>query len=212
MVKGIIFDMDNTLLRSTIDFASMKRDTHRFLVSHGVLEESVELQAHTTSTLIETAVQSGRMTDELLDKLWAIPKRYEVAGMQDADLEPGARELLADLEGRCRLAIVTNNAVEAAEEALRTNRIRSHFDCLVGRETTGAIKPAPDGFLHVLRRAPQLRTEEWLSVGDAWIDGLASSRAGIAFVAYQCDRAGLERHGVASIGAIEHLQELKHYL
>jgi FMN phosphatase YigB (HAD superfamily) len=29
--KGVIFDMDNTLLRSKIDFPGMKQEIHRFL-------------------------------------------------------------------------------------------------------------------------------------------------------------------------------------
>lgn len=36
-IKGIIFDMDNTLLSSKINFAAMKRETYEFVVNNGIL-------------------------------------------------------------------------------------------------------------------------------------------------------------------------------
>lgn len=69
-VKGIIFDMDNTLLRSTIDFAAMKKETFQFLMDHGLISAQTAFDPHTTSTLIEEAMRSGRMTEDLLEKIW----------------------------------------------------------------------------------------------------------------------------------------------
>lgn len=209
MIKGIIFDMDNTLLRSTIDFAGMKRDTYRFLCSHGVLPHDLDLTVHTTSTLIEQAMASGRMTDSMVQRMWEIPTRYEREGMQNADLESGAAELLDSLQSEYRLVVVTNNSIAAAEIALRTNGIYDMFDYVVGREMMGALKPAPDGFHYVLQKYPHWTAEDWISVGDSWVDAKASSLVGIPFILYQGDLDSVLRAGVRPRAHIQQLHELK---
>jgi phosphoglycolate phosphatase len=105
-IKGIIFDMDNTLLRSAIDFDAMKRETFEFLVANGILDRSMTLENHTTATVIAEAVGTNKMTDELLRKMWEIPKKHEVCGMKEAGLEPGVAELLARLSGKYLMAVV----------------------------------------------------------------------------------------------------------
>lgn len=207
IVKGIVFDMDNTILRSRIDFPAMKRETYAFLVSKALLPDGYALSEHTTSTLIEEAARSSDMTEQLLRELWAIPTKHEVAGMRGADLEPGAREVLARLHGDYRIAIVTNNSVDAAEQALRGNGILAYFDLLIGRESVQAMKPSPDGHVRVLREYP-FSADEWLSVGDSWIDGKASIDAGIKFIAYRSDGDKLKQMNVKPYAAIDDLFEL----
>ncbi|MCR8645491.1 HAD family hydrolase [Paenibacillus sp. N1-5-1-14] len=115
--------------------------------------------------------------------MWDIAKKHEVCGMDGADLELGAEEVLSELKGSYHLAIVTNNSVEAAEITLRDNGILEYFDIIIGRELKKALKPSPDGYLRVLDEFKN-SASEWLSVGDSWIDGMASMSAGIKFIAY----------------------------
>jgi len=206
--KGIIFDLDNTLLRSNIDFERMKAETHAYLVSRGVLPSGLDLRAHTTSTVIEAAMNTSRMTEEWIREMWDIPKRLELLGMENAELEPGVPETLTRLRGKFRLVVVTNNTVDAAEKALRDNGILGAFNCVVGRDMMRTLKPAPDGFLCVLERFRDAAAGEWISVGDSWIDGKASAAAGIPFVAYRADEASMRRMGVAPIAYIADIREI----
>lgn len=128
-------------------------------------------------------------------------------GMQGAELEPGAVELLSELKGRYHIAIVTNNSVEAAEIALRDNGISEYFDFIIGRELMKALKPSPDGFLRVLDEFKH-SANEWLSVGDSWIDGKASISAGIRFIAYRSDIDKLKQMKVYPTAELSHLLEL----
>ncbi|MCY9764385.1 HAD family hydrolase [Paenibacillus alvei] len=206
-LKGIVFDMDNTILRSRIDFQAMKNETYQFLVSKEILPDGYSLDYHTTSTIIEEAVQTNRMTEELLNEMWDIAKKHEVYGMQGADLEPGAVEVLSELKGRYHIAIVTNNSVEAAEIALRDNDIMEYFDFIIGREVMKALKPSPDGYLRVLDEFKH-SANEWLSVGDSWIDGKASISAGIRFIAYRSDKEKLKQMNVYPTAELSNLLEL----
>lgn len=210
--KGIIFDMDNTILRSKIDFGAMKAKTFAHLVSRGFLPECLPLERHTTATIIEEAIATGKMTAACIQAMWDVVREVEVVGMQDAELEPGAAELLEGLAGRYVCAVVTNNAVEAARAALEHNRIISYFGCIVGREMMGKLKPSPDGYLHVLEAYPQIAAGQWISVGDAWIDGKGSADAGIPFVAYQGNREQMRSHGVVPLAEIDDIRMLRAWL
>ena len=46
--KGIIFDLDNTLLHSHIDFPGMKKTVAQWLMDQGVLDSTQDIRQHTT--------------------------------------------------------------------------------------------------------------------------------------------------------------------
>ncbi|BFH63062.1 HAD family hydrolase [Paenibacillus azoreducens] len=211
-IKGIIFDMDNTILQSRIDLESMKKETFGYLVSRGILPADLDITNHTSSTIIAEATKTGLMTDQLIKEMWEIPKRFEVIGMKDADLESGVTELLKELHDRFCMVVVTNNSIEAAEVALRDNGILNYFDCVVGREMMKLMKPSPDGFLYVLKRYGNILAEEWISVGDSWIDGKASTEAGVRFIAYQGDVELMNKMGVYPSAEITDIGELKRFI
>lgn len=218
-IKGIIFDMDNTLLHSSINFAAMKQAVFSFLVAEGIFteqffaeHEQFSLEQHTTSTLIEEAVLTGRMTDSVLAELWGIVTHYEVRGMQGAQLEIGVIELLEQLTGAYRLVIVTNNSEKAAQAALEENGIIDYFDAVIGRESMSAMKPASAGFQAVVERYDNILPKEWIAVGDSWIDGKAATGAGIAFIAYQGELHKMHSRGVFPVAHIQDIRQLKAYI
>ncbi|WP_347708131.1 HAD family hydrolase [Paenibacillus sp. GM2FR] len=211
-IKGIVFDMDNTLLHSSIDFGAMKRDIYAFLCLHRILPQGLAMDTHTTSTIIAEALNTGLLSEDLRHAMWDIAKEHEMRGMMGAVLEAGASELVQQLHGQLHLAIVTNNAVEAAMAALEENKIAHYFDLIIGREAMGLLKPAPDGYMEVLKHFPHTSPEEWLSVGDAWVDGKGSESAGISFIAYRGDIARMNSMGVFPFAEIQHIQEVIGYL
>jgi len=211
-IKGIIFDMDNTLLRSRIDFEGMKHETFHFLVSRGILPRELEITNHTSSTIIKEAIKSNMMTEEMLLEMWEIPKRFEIDGMKDADLEAGVTDILEELKGKYRMAIVTNNSNQAAGKALRDNDIVEYFDYVVGRESMKSLKPSPDGFNIIVEKYNDISINEWISVGDSWIDGRASSAAGITFISYQGDIEKMNTMGVFPFATIKEFSELREFL
>jgi phosphoglycolate phosphatase len=209
--RGIIFDMDNTLIQSNIDFARMKQEVYRYLTDYEVLPSNLDLHRQTTSTLIEMATETKGMTNERLQDVWDIAKRFEQHGMQNAMLEPGVMECLIELHRTYHIVVLTNNSVDAANTALAQNKIYQYFKMIVGREQVTSLKPAPDGFLYILECYPDITPQEWISVGDAWIDGKASAEAGVDFIAYRSDAGKMKQFGVFPKGVISHIGELIQY-
>lgn len=206
-LKGIIFDMDNTLLSSRIDFSAMKEETYQYLVSRKILSDDMPLPLYTTATVIEEAIRTNRMTDKLIQEVWEIPRKHEVLGMQQAGLEPGTMDILNELKGKYLITIVTNNSVRAAEVALRENHIMDYFDQLIGREMMNSLKPSPDGYLRILNEY-KYPADEWISVGDSWTDGKASISAGLRFIAYRADQEKMKQMNVNPTAEIMDLMEL----
>ncbi len=209
--KGIIFDMDNTLLQSRIDFAAMKEDICQHLIEQGILTERFPLHEHTTSTMLEYAKQAG-MDHTLYLSCLKIAEKHEVRGMEGAGLEKGVPELLESLYGKFVLVVVTNNSRSAALKALEVTGIKSYFDSIIGREQMEALKPSPSGFTYALNQFRTMAADEWISVGDSWMDGQASAGAGIPFISYRTSMEAMRDKGVRPIARIEHILEVKDWI
>ncbi|MCR8633290.1 HAD family hydrolase [Paenibacillus radicis (ex Xue et al. 2023)] len=210
-IQGIIFDMDNTLLKSSIDFPAMKHAIFDFLVDRKVLPGTLSIEQHTTATLIEHAKQLD-INVELEQQVWSIASRYELAGMRGAGLEVGVHDFLASIHTKYTLAVVTNNALSAAMHALQETGIADYLDLIIGREQMTSLKPSPSGFQYVLDHFAQIPSNDWISLGDSWIDGKGSMDAGIPFVSYQTDLSIMKSRGVDAIGRIDEIKELEQFL
>ncbi len=206
--SAILFDMDNTLLQSNIDYAAMKAEVYAWLAGSGLLPTGYPVHEATTSTMIRDARERG-LAGEGLAAVWQIAAKHETAGMAGAGLEPGVLSMLDELGTivGLKLAVLTNNARAAADRALRETGVLERFELILGREDVPELKPSPQAVLAVLRHCPGIGAAEWLAVGDSWIDGAAAAGAGVPFVAYRADREQLQARGVMPVAAIEHWNE-----
>lgn len=206
--KGIIFDMDNTLLKSKINFARMKREVFQLLIRHGCCQPGLDWQSHTASQLIEIGRRSGQMTEALEGEMWEAVAAVEKEGMHEAVLEEHAVEVLEELQRSHRLFILTNNAYAAAVEALQKTGIDGYFAKIVAREQMTELKPSSAGVHAILRQQPKWPTDAWTMVGDSWIDGKAAQDAGVRFIAYGGKAGEMEQRGVRPFATVGDLREL----
>lgn len=210
-IKGIMFDMDNTLLQSRIDFKAMKTEIFEFLVENEALSADFPVELHTSSTMMLYVREQG--IDEELDRtMLDIAVKHELIGMEGAGLEQGVVELLNILHHRYKLVVVTNNAYDAAVKALDITGIAHYFDLIIGRDQMTAMKPSPSGYQYVLDEFKHIAPDEWLSIGDAWIDGRASIDAGVPFISYVTSMDEMRAKGVEPIGQVDDIIGMLDYL
>lgn len=186
---GLIFDLDNTLVASRIDFAGMRSTVMEMLKEAGVAI-SGEQRRWPVGRLAEMAREPGGPEDEgLYARIWELIDRYEIDGMKRATLEEGAREVTQALAGRgYPLAIVTNNSRASALAALEDFNLIDPFEVILARDDVPRLKPAPDGLLAAKQRFGT--PERIIMIGDAWLDGVAAHAAGALFVAVGSFRQG----------------------
>ncbi|MEW9669063.1 HAD family hydrolase [Ammoniphilus sp. 3BR4] len=207
--QAFIFDMDNTLLQSRIDFYKMKQTVFEFLAMENILTADYEWSNKTASQIIEQGRRHERFS-VIEDKVWQLVGEVESEGMQGAKLEPRAVDLLHSLRRKNKwVSVLTNNAYSAAEKALKDLSVHHLFDYIAGREQMEELKPSPSGVLHILQRSLSIPQEQWVMVGDSWIDGMAAQQAGIPFIAYQADVEELRKKGISPLDSIHSLQQLE---
>jgi HAD superfamily hydrolase (TIGR01509 family) len=122
MLRGLIFDLDNTLVDSRLDFEAMRR---------------------------EMGLPPGQPILEGIDRLPAaeaaacreVLHRHELAGAEQATLLPGVRELFVEVARRgLHQAIATRNSRQIALATL--HKLEIEIELVLTRDC-GPIKPDP---------------------------------------------------------------------
>ena len=209
---AIIFDLDNTLVHSQIDFAGIRRDLGALLLSTGAIVEPILTEGPRRRS-IGQIIELGETHDlaqgtALGAEMWRIVEAYEAAGMELASVEADAGPTLVELRRRGHpLGILTNNAQSAALAALRQFELLEHLDPVLGREQAGEMKPSPRG-LHLARQQLAARATRLVMVGDSYLDALAARAAGVPYVAFRPRPGDLEGHGVEPLAVIDRLGAL----
>ena len=164
LLRGIIFDLDGTLVDSGLDFNRMREEIG-IPSGHSVLEFVQALPPGAAK----------RSAEEIL-------LRHEFEGAARATLMPGVDDLIATLcERRISQGILTRNL--AGPTRLTLNRLKlHHFSPVITREDAPP-KPDPAGLREICARWT-CDSSEVLFVGDYRFDLQAGKRAGMKTILY----------------------------
>ena len=155
-LRGVVFDLDGTLVVQELDFDAMRREIG--LPVGTPLLEAVE-RLHGAER--EAAV--------------AVLRRHELAAAETARLNPGVGDFLDWLAGRgVRRAVLSRNMRQAVLKVL--DRCGVSFDPVLAREDA-PYKPSPEGIWQICG-AWGLAPAEVLMVGDYLYDVQAGRSAG----------------------------------
>jgi len=154
-IKGVIFDMDGTITAPFFDFVKIKDEA-------GIGDVDMLDYLATASTAE-------------YERVHAIMLRFEDAGVAEAALNHGARELLDELTRRgMPMALLTRNTRRSVDGVCK--KLNLKFDITVTRED-GPHKPAPEPIWEIARRWGA-KPDEVLMVGDYKWDVLCAKNAG----------------------------------
>ncbi len=201
----MIFDFDNTLVDSKINFLDLRGALIDLWASAAPLPDTRDaLLRLPIRDIVDHAVAAS---SELTDQAWAAIEAYEAAGLEDAPAMPHALTVLERLAARgIRLAVLTNNARPATVRLLEHLGLAGLFDLTVTRTDASALKPDPAGVQFIL---DHLRPDGAIYlVGDSWIDGLAAEAAGVRFIGVGPRRAEVEARGVRPWAWVDDLRSL----
>ena len=198
-----VFDLDHTLVSSPLDLRAVAREMEAFIRGRGIALTDRELRWSAPELLALVRREAAELEPEII----RIPIAHERRAMEQATLEPFARETLAAMKGLgFATALWTNNDRVVADFVLARFGLLGLLDLVVTRDDVIHLKPDPDGLRVVRERWPE--AERVVVVGDSWVDGLAARAGGVPFIAYRGDAAELERRGVAIAAHISSLLDL----
>jgi HAD superfamily hydrolase (TIGR01509 family) len=164
-----IFDLDNTLADSAIDFDALRQEL-------GIPPGKPILEEIDTRPDAEAALLHSRLGE--LERDFA----------RRATPLPDAEALLTALAERgAQLGILTRNSRANALETLAVCDLAQHFEpeCVLGRDEA-APKPDPEG-IHKLLTAWHATADNAVMVGDYRYDLEAGRRAGTATIYYDIE-------------------------
>lgn len=202
---ALIFDLDNTLIHSTIDFTGTRHRLIDALEQAGAAPAAREvLIREPMPHLVAIGEEAG---EELGRRMWEIVADAEAAGIRGAGLVEHAVEVLRELRARgFLLAVLTNNARAGVQAKLEELGLAEHFLVVATRTEIPALKPSPEGVRYILRRMHAARIA--FVIGDAWIDGRAAEEAGARFIGFGARQAASLERGVRPWAWITDLREL----
>lgn len=162
-LRGIIFDLDGTLVDSGLDFDAMRR----------------EMRLPTGQPILEAleVMPSGADRRRCLEIL----KEHERRGARSARLMPGVYRFLEELaRNQILTALLTRNSRETTQLVLQ--RLSLSFSRVLTREDV-ILKPAPEGLLKICRQW-NVSVNQVLFFGDHAFDIQAGRNAKIRTVLY----------------------------
>ncbi|MCW8345734.1 HAD family hydrolase [Vibrio sp. ZSDZ65] len=186
-LKAIVFDLDNTLISSDINFVQLRQ----------------HLNCPQDRDLLKHLEQFDRQEQNRLSN---IIRECEIKDAVNSTLMPGAVELIRWLkQKRYYTGVVTRNCRQAAMTKITTHRLP--IEHLLTREEF-APKPAPDALYHLMNQW-QLAPQEILYVGDHYYDIATAQNAGCqsCFIANDNIEVGIPHEANFSFPSLKGLLE-----
>lgn len=185
-IRAVLFDLDGTLVETSIDFTLMKREMLHLGERYGV--PGSDLAGLDILAIVEAVyallVSRPRASDAetMRGEAYGILQRIELASCGQVDPIAGALELLyAVRNAGMKICIVTRNCRPAVELSLARTGV--FYDALLTRDDVPKTKPHPDHLISALSPLG-ICPHEALMVGDHWMDVVAGRAAGTRTVGF----------------------------
>lgn len=199
MLKGIIFDLDSTLIQAQIDFVDMKKHMIKLLEEHGHPKGELSPRNQTTVQIMECARETWDKNDKPRDERQAVTdgienimNRGELDAVVNLSEIEGASEAITVLKIKgLKLAILTRSHHEYALKALAKINALDRFEVVLGRNETPEPKPYKGAIDHTLKLMG-LERGEVAMIGDHQIDRDSAVNSGTLFIGVATGRRGLK--------------------
>lgn len=213
MLKGIIFDLDDTLY----DYHSANELAEQYITEYiakqyhlpdGVVEESLQVGKNITKQLLlEGAAQHSRilyfqhalekMGINPIGKAWELECIFWEKFLEKIELYLGVQDVLAWLRrANIKIAICTDLTAGIQHKKIMKLGLDKYVDVLVTSEEVGFEKPDKRMFQLTLKKL-KLKSSEAVMVGDSWSKDIQGAiNVGIKAVWKQSHGNGLVEDGI----------------
>ena len=181
-IKLIIFDLDGTLIDSSIDIANaINYAIEPYGARPITVKETISLVGEGITRLIEKLIEREGINADRNALTERFLEHYSAHLIDNTTIYPGVRETLQKLKGY-KKAVISNKREALSTKILDDLGLLKYFDLVVGSDTTPERKPSPVPILHVLSKF-NMNNEDAVIVGDSNFDIEAGKAAGIKTIA-----------------------------
>ena len=208
MLKIIIFDLDGTLVDSSVDITnSLNYAMGPYGIGKITVEETIGLVGEGLTRLIEKVLGNERaaLVPEVLDRFIAYYSEHLVDFTRPYRGVPETLERL----GNYRKAVISNKREFLSRELLARLGLAKYFDIILGSDSAEEKKPSPKPVIKVLESF-SVGPDEAVIVGDSNYDIDAGKAAGTKTIAvsYGYREVGLLKGADFIIGDITELLQV----
>jgi|YelNatPaOPRAMG01_1025707.scaffolds.fasta_scaffold09919_1 2,3-diketo-5-methylthio-1-phosphopentane phosphatase len=177
--KGIIFDLDGTLIDS---FSAIFESFNYTMRKLGLPEYSYEDVLKTIGLPLEDVMTNIRGIEDPKDAVKIFRSNYEHIYLEKTRLLPGVKEVLERFynDGYV-MAVSTNKLGRYSRSILEHLGIAKYFVSVVGIGDGLRNKPYPDTIENIISEL-KLKKEDVVYIGDSLVDAQTAQSAGISFI------------------------------
>lgn len=181
-VELIIFDLDGTLVDSSVDIANaINYAIEPYGVNSLTVQETITLVGEGITKLMENVIKKEGIEadrDLLVEKFL---EHYSAHLTDNTGVYAGVVETLKNLDGYIK-AVISNKRESLSVKILNDLGLLKYLNIVVGSDTTAGKKPSPIPVFYVLERFG-IRAENAVMVGDSNFDIEAGKAAGVKTIA-----------------------------
>jgi len=198
-LKGIVFDLDSTLVQSHVDFPKMKRNIIELLESNGHPTDTLSTTEQTTVVIMEHAEREWDRQRKpegerrrLRDAITVYMNQGELEAIETLKMIPGAAEAVEKLKAEgLKLAVLTRGHHGYAVEVLKKTGMHRYFDVILGRGETPQPKPYREAIEYTVKKMG-LTVDDVVMVGDHQIDYDSAKNSRCRFIGVATGPRGLK--------------------
>ena len=188
MVRGLVFDLDGTLVSLKIEVVRLRSTMIEELRGQGFDTSTLNTSLYSQNIIdfARSEVDAGRIGksfDYVQSRLYSALDRLELEWNAESVPIAGATETLGRLRrSDIGLAVVTNSGRAAAQFLFDKYKLAEYFDVILTRDDVRVMKPHPEGILKAIELLGVTNSDA-LFVGDSTIDIKAARAAGVKIAA-----------------------------
>jgi len=203
--KGIIFDMDGVIYNISEAIEKAVDDSVEKYEMNVKTEEVMEELAHlieeiqnfpvpkillNSYDLLEVKFLEGLSYFKKLRIAIFLFNQFNKYKDTESSIYKGIDELIKNIYNKkLKLAILTNNKSQYAEEVLEKYNLTKFFNTIIGFNEVSEVKPSPEGILKILNKW-KIKPSETIFIGDMTTDVDAGKSADVKMV---CVASGLAK-------------------
>jgi len=181
-LKLIIFDLDGTLIDSSVDLThAINYAIEPYGAPKVTVRETIGLVGEGISRLMEKVVEKESIEADKALLIDRFLEHYSAHLVDNTVPYPGVPEMLAQLSDY-RKAVISNKRESLSKVILEKLNLSVYLDLIMGSDSAGAKKPSPVPVFHVLSKLG-ISPEKAVIVGDSIYDIKAGKAAGIRTIA-----------------------------